>query len=212
MRRDAALAKEAEATFLALFTAEPRQRVDQIQLQIQGPLAFARPDNAFLLAYAGPPIPARLKLTEEQAVRASAILREGAKEIEKAASFPIVLESRDGPPTMNEIRKLVESPEFRALKEKAKQRGSEAFNAVTRRIEELLTDEQRISYHRLLGKPFDLSTLQPPPGTPRVNVQEMDLRIAAAALGPEAVEAGEAVSRPIPASTRESPIPHMRAT
>ena len=76
---------------------------------------------------------------------------EEQKEIEKAASFPIALDTKDGPPTMEAIRKLVESPEFQAAKEKASKAGRDATAAVTRRIEEVLTDEQREAYHKLLG-------------------------------------------------------------
>ena len=61
---------------------------------------------------------------------------------------------------MEGIRKVVESPEFQAAKQKAAQAGRDASAALTRRIEEVLTDEQRTTYHKLLGEPFELSKLR----------------------------------------------------
>jgi len=66
---------------------DQRERLDQIQLQAQGPLAFARPEFG-PTTLVRPPLPERLKLSDDQAQRAQAIVEEGQKEIAKAASFP----------------------------------------------------------------------------------------------------------------------------
>jgi hypothetical protein len=177
-----ALFKEADSAWLAIFKPEQRARLDQIQLQAQGPLAFARDEAPGMTApYAGPPLTDRLKLSEDQARRARAIFEEGTKEIEQAATFPIVLDTKNGPPTMEAVRKLVETPEFQAAKRRASQAGRNAFAALTRRIEEVLTAEQREDYHKLLGQPFDLSNVGV--GMTRPDDREMDARIAANALG-----------------------------
>ena len=49
---------------------------------------------------------------------------------------------------------------FQASKRKASNSARAAWAALTRRIEEVLTDEQRDVYHKLLGEPFELSKLR----------------------------------------------------
>ena len=61
---------------------------------------------------------------------------------------------------MEAIRKLVESPEFQAAKQKTRQAARKAWAAVIERIEAVLTESQRTAYHALLGAPFDLSRLR----------------------------------------------------
>ena len=112
-----------------------------------------------LVAAIGPPLPQRLKLSDDQVRRVRAIAEEGEKEITKAASFAIPLDSKQEPPSMEAIRTLVESPEFQEAKQKARQAGRDASAAVVQRIEEVLTDTQREAYHELRGAPFDLSRL-----------------------------------------------------
>jgi len=173
-----AIFDETEAAIQANLKPEQRERLDQIQIQAQGPLAFARPDlgpNTFI----GPPLAERLKLSDDQARRARAIFEAGEKEIAKAASFPIGLDPKSGPPSAETIRKLVESPEFQAAKQKARQAGRDAWAALIRRIEAVLTDAQRETYHKLLGEPFDLSRLHGEGQDER----EDDIQSAAAAFG-----------------------------
>jgi hypothetical protein len=175
-----ALYKESEAATLATLKPEQRERLDQIQIQAQGPLAFDRRDRGSW-GFVGLPLSERLKLTEDQAKRVRMIFEEGEKEIEKAASFPIAIDTKSGPPTMESIRKLVETPEFQTAKEKASKAGRDASTSVIHRIEEVLTDEQRTAYHKLLGKPFDLSKLRG--NGPQTDEREFDARVAASALG-----------------------------
>ena len=143
-----------------ILTPEQRERLDQIQLQAQGPFAFARPDGA-TEAHVGPPLAERLKLSDDQARRARAICR--SKERRRSRRRPASRSSsirRTGRRPWRRFGKLVESPEFQAAKQKAAQAGRDASAAVIRRIEEVLTAEQREAYHKLLGEPFDLSKLR----------------------------------------------------
>jgi hypothetical protein len=156
--RDAAF-KEVQEVVLAALKPEQRQRLDQIQLQAQGPLAFARGEGG-PMAFIGPPLSERLKLTSDQVQRISQIEQAGETEIQKAASFPIAVDTKNGPPSQETIGKLVDSPEFQATKKKAIQAGRDATAAVTKRIEAVLTDAQREAYHKMLGQAFDLSTLR----------------------------------------------------
>ena len=154
-----ALNKLEDGAIIATLTPQQRQRLDQIQLQAQGPLAFAA-QGKDTVGLVEPPLAERLELTEEQNRRARAIFQESVKQIEKAASFPIVLASANGQPTTEAIRRLVESPQFQAEKDQAAKAGRAASAAVVRRIEEILSDEQRLAYRRLVGEPFDFSKLR----------------------------------------------------
>jgi hypothetical protein len=175
-----ASSKETRAEFLANLTSGQRERLDQIQLQGQGPFAFAL-DGPLANWLVGPPLPERLKLSEDQVRRVRAIYEEGEKEIQKAASFPLNVDTKNGPTTMEAIRKLVENPEFQGDKQKARKAGRDASAAVTGRIEEILTALQREAYHKLLGEPIDLFKLQI--GPPASNERERDVRQAANVLG-----------------------------
>jgi hypothetical protein len=174
-----ALNKEEDESLLGTLSPQQRERLDQIQLQVQGPLAFARSD--YRVTFVGPPLTERLKLSEDQARRAKTMFDDGAKQIREVAAFPVVLDSKNAPPTVEAIRKLVESPEFRAAKERASRAAREASAALTRRIEEVLTAEQRQAYHKLLGEPFDLSKLR---GSGRgFDERQTDMRMVSNALG-----------------------------
>jgi hypothetical protein len=175
--RDAVF-RETEEAIQANLTPEQRERLDQLQLRIQGPLAFAPPGFG-PPAPASPPLAERLELSDDQTRRCRTIVDEGEKEIAKAARFPIALDSKNGPPTVEAIRTLVESPEFQAAKQKARQAGRDASAAVLRRIEAVLTDAQREAYRKRLGAPFDLSRLHWGPPDER----QMDLQMVAAAFG-----------------------------
>jgi hypothetical protein len=157
----AAIAKEAQATIRAIFKPEQWERLDQIQLQAQGPLAFNQNEAGpwAAMSSAGPPLAERLKLSDDQVKHIRTIVEQGSQEIQKAASFPIVIESKTKPPSREEIYKLLDSPEFKAAKQRARQAGRDAWTAVIRRIEVVLTEPQREAYHKLIGAPFDLSRL-----------------------------------------------------
>ena len=172
-----AIFKEVEAAAKAKAKPEQYERLDQIQLQAQGPLAFNRGDST-AMADAGPPMTERLKLSDDQVRRIRTITEDGDKEIQKAASFPIPLDPKEKP-TSETIRKFVESPEFQAAKQKASQAGRDTWAGVIRRIEEVLTDAQRDSYHKLIGAPFDMTKLRWGPQ----DDHQADVMIVSRALG-----------------------------
>jgi hypothetical protein len=147
--------KEIEAAMLENLTPQQRQRLEQIQLQSQGPLAFNRASMPALAAEGPDPIE-RLKLTEDQMKQIRAIATEGDAEISKAAELPIVLDSKAGPPTPESIKTLVEAQEFKAAKKKTREAARKAWDSVIARIERILTESQRTAYRELLGPPFDL--------------------------------------------------------
>jgi hypothetical protein len=118
---------------------------------------FAAPNSAndSLLAR----LSEQLKMSDDQLKRVQLVTEEGTAQIEKAAGFRLLWDSKDTP-TVETIRNLVEGPEFRAAKEKAPRTAREAWDAVIGRIEAVLNDEQRANYRKVLGKPFDLTRLQ----------------------------------------------------
>jgi hypothetical protein len=151
--------KEMEAARLESLEPKQRERLDQIQLQSQGPFAFNRgrdPD----LAAEGPDLTERLKLTDDQIKQVRAIAVAGHAEISKAAEVPIVLDPKDGAPTPESIKNLVQSQEFQAAKNKTRQAARKAWDSVIARIEQVLTPSQRTAYHELLGPPFDLHKIR----------------------------------------------------
>jgi hypothetical protein len=151
--------KELGEAILASFSPAQRTRLDQIQLQAQGPLAFTLTDGG-PMAIVGPPLAERLKLTSDQMDRIKKIYQAGEGEITKAASFPIELDLKDAKPTLETVGKLVDGPQFQEARRKASQAGHEAMAALTKRIEEVLTPPQREAYHKLLGPPFDTLSLK----------------------------------------------------
>ena len=160
-RRDA-IWSEAAAAQLANLKPEQRERLIQIQLQAQGPLAFTlREDHESSRTgdYIGPRLSEQLKMTDDQVKRVRMIAKEGIAQIEKSAQFRIPLDSNDKP-TEETIRKLVEGPEFQAAKEKSRRAAREAWDAVIGRIEAVLKQEQRGKYRKILGTPFDLKKLE----------------------------------------------------
>ena len=157
-----AIWSETVAAQTAILKPEQRERLIQIQLQAQGPLAFTLRENDDRRRtgdYIGPRLSEQLKMSDDQVKRVRTIARDGVPQIRKAAQFRIPLDSKDKP-TEETIRKLVESPEFQATKEKARHGAREAWTAVIGRIEAVLDEEQRANYRRTLGKPFDVTKLE----------------------------------------------------
>jgi hypothetical protein len=151
--------KEIEAAIVENLTPQQRQRLDQIQLQSQGPLAFNRASVPGLAAEGPDPID-RLKLTDDQIKQIRAIVTEGNAEISNAAELPIVLDPKAGAPTPESIKKLVETQEFKAAKKKTREAARKAWDSVIARIERVLIESQRTAYREMLGPPFDLHKIR----------------------------------------------------
>ncbi len=195
------LMKEEDAENAALLEPGQRERLDQILFQAQGPLAFARPDLADGTPFTGPQIGPRLKLSIEQGRRIRAIFDARQEEIRKSASFPITLDVKDGQTEAEAIAKLVETPEFQRGKQEAIRAGMNARAGVIRLIEEVLTQEQRTAYQRMLGEAFDLSKLNTLKR--REDQRDWDIQLAKFAL--------HTTQRPIARSRQNRCVPRMTA-
>ena len=119
--------EDAEASFVEHLTPAQRTRLDQIQLQLQGPMAFTLPA-----------LPERLNLSMEQATTDRTVTEKANKEIENVAQIPLRLKAGDPSITAETIRQLVESEEFLAAKEKAWRAVFDARRSALRQIEQVL--------------------------------------------------------------------------
>src|SRR4029077_19984205 len=104
------------------------------QLQAQGPLAFNR-SKFPRMALDGPDLAQQLKLTDDQVERGRTIAEGGDKEIEKVAAAPTVMDPKAGAPSPESIRRLVESPEFKAAKRKIGEAARNAWASLMQRID-----------------------------------------------------------------------------
>ncbi|HVC98029.1 MAG TPA: hypothetical protein VND64_30440 [Pirellulales bacterium] len=156
---------EMEASLSENLEPGQRNRLDQIQLQTQGPAAFGEDD-----------LPRRLNMSDSQIKEVRAIANESLETMLKATLAPLPPDA-DRPSTLDSVRKLVKSDEFRSAKEIARRAVLESWAASTRRIEQSLTEAQRTDYRKLLGKPYDLEKLLS-------NVEESDdVALVASSLG-----------------------------
>ncbi len=174
---DASLA-ETRAILARFLGPQGYDRLRAIQLQAQGPIAFAQSVPGAIVAD-GPGLAGRLQLTADQLRRIAPIAEQGDEAITRAAVFPIGLDTTAGPPSPETIRKYVESPEFGAARRQATQAARKVWNNVIGQIERELTEDQRTRYHDLLGAPFDLAKIEL-----AGNLTDSDAELVAAAFNP----------------------------
>jgi hypothetical protein len=193
---------ETQAAIRANLEPWQRERLDEIQLQVQGPLAFTLPDSPFQVFVQSHP---DLKLSEYQLRQVRTIADEGEIAIDKASTFSIPRNPSDGPLTTDAVRKLVATPEFQADKAKARQATREARDAMMQRIDQVLTNPQRTAYRKLLGPPFDLSKLDFLGGRPESDRDAMILARNAGGGGGQRADLGFDVKIARPTFTNVHP-------
>jgi hypothetical protein len=159
--------EDHESAIQRMLEPGQRERLEQIQLQVQGPVAFE--DRL---------IRRRLKLSAEQADDIEAIANDGTKELATASSFPIALEPGEKPEGQEAIRALVSGLPFQLAKEKARHLVLAGRAGVMLRIVAVLTVPQRAAYRTMLGAPFDVEKIGP-----TIDATERDVRMVARALG-----------------------------
>jgi|GEM_PF-115986 len=143
--RDAVQAK-AEAELRGILGPQQHERLKQIELQLQGFVAFTRPE-----------FQQELGLTRPQVEKIGAIVAEAEKGIREKAFVSLGQESPDRPASIPAIRKWIELPETKALIEKGRRQLREYTAGIDRKFEEMLTESQRTSYHKMLGERFDIT-------------------------------------------------------
>jgi hypothetical protein len=145
-----ALQQQFQAAALGVLEPKQRERLDQIQLQLEGPVAFLAND-----------FQKRLGLSAGQVEQIRPIVEAGQAEMMKASAVPLPagLKVEDRAGSLEAARKELDTPEFRAAAAKARRETRDAWNATTRRIGRVLTETQRAQYERMLGPPFDTAKL-----------------------------------------------------
>jgi DNA-binding TFAR19-related protein (PDSD5 family) len=148
-RRAAVMAArdETEAALLGNLEPAQRERLDQIQLQLQGPAAFTKPDLA-----------QRLELSSDQIATTQRIAQEGHERMAQAARIPLPFKDGDPSLTEEEIRKLVESNEFQLTKQKHWLELFGVRDATLRRIEDALSKGERDAFRIMTGAPLDVES------------------------------------------------------
>jgi Spy/CpxP family protein refolding chaperone len=162
-----AIAEDYETALQTVLEPAQRERLEQIRLQVQGPVAFE--DRA---------VRRRLRLTIDQRDEIEAIVSAGAKELKKAATIPIVLNPGDDPKTVEAVRALVGRLEFQLAKERGRHQVLATRADVMLRIAKVLTVPQRAAYSKMLGAPFDIEKFKP-----QIDATELDVRRVAVSLG-----------------------------
>jgi Spy/CpxP family protein refolding chaperone len=132
-------------------TLESRQlsRIDQIQLQAEGPMAFLRPN-----------VQARLNLGPGQIDEIEAIVTVGREEISKASAVPLPVKPGGGLLAPERAQELAKSKEFESNIEKHRDLAIQARKATMQKISRILTKRQRAAYDAQLGEPFDMEKLR----------------------------------------------------
>ncbi|HEV3338980.1 MAG TPA: hypothetical protein VG125_01445, partial [Pirellulales bacterium] len=124
-----------------------RTRLAQIQFQVKGPVAFLDED-----------LPQRLGLTDEQRAAVQKLAQE-AREAIFAAVVRTLPPGVDQTSTVDDIRTFVASEAFRSSENEAIPPVLEIWTKAVAKIEEALTEEQRLRYRELRGVAFDVGKL-----------------------------------------------------
>lgn len=138
------LIRQREPLILNVLDRRQLARLQEIQMQLEGPLALSRPE-----------IQEKLNMDPEQIQLISEILGRGKEEFlrvseispELASAFRMRLARKDA-------RTTVESKEFKESVDKARTAVLDARRATMREIGKLLTKKQRTNFDKILGEPI----------------------------------------------------------
>jgi hypothetical protein len=156
-----------ESVILKALQPTQRDRLQQIQLQVLGPLAFERRE-----------LRRALRLSSDQVEQIEAIVGRGMADLSTKSSVPLELDTTNEPPTADSIRRFVQRLEFQLAKEKARQLAAAHRIGVLLEITKVLSESQQAKLSTMLGAPFDVP--RPPAGP---NSIEQDVRLVARRLG-----------------------------
>jgi hypothetical protein len=172
---------EADAAALKELQPKQRARLEQVKLQVDGPLSFERPD-----------VIERLGLAPDQIEHMQAILAEGRGQMDQAPALMFKPGPAPGqgpgvgpgqgpgpgsgpgaggaPPSPKDMVKNFNSKEFQdQFKSAMEKRRKDVLGVRDRMMQALgqaLTRGQRSAYRRMLGEPFDVKALQSGPIAP----------------------------------------------
>jgi hypothetical protein len=142
-----ALVDEADAIVVKVLDRAQRIRLNQIQLQAEGPIAFTRPEIQELL-----------NLTPQQVELIGAFVEQGREEMRSASALPAgVMPSR----VSRDLRRtLLESKAFQSELGKTRDAVVQARKSTMQQIAKVLTKGQRANYEKMVGEPFDFIKME----------------------------------------------------
>jgi hypothetical protein len=145
--RDAVF-KESQTAIEQILKPGQRDRLAQIQLQFQNAMAFERPE-----------IRKQLDLSESQIEQIDKIVTQSRNEIMQASEVPAAVKPKEagGSPTVDDVRALVQTPQFVESYQKSLHRVRLARDAMMDRVARVLSDRQNAVYQTMLGQPFDVA-------------------------------------------------------
>jgi hypothetical protein len=144
-----AMVNQTEASMLEILLPQQLARLDQIQLQAEGPLGFARPE-----------VIKELALSPDQIKAVQSIVIDGREKMWATSTVSLTNESSRGPLSPEQRRTLLQSNEFKASKEKYRAATLKVREETTRQIAQVMTADQRAAYRKMLGSPFDLTKIR----------------------------------------------------
>ena len=142
----AELQQESEASISRVLTPAQRKRLEQIAMQIMGPLAISSPGVA-----------AKLHLTESQQAAVEQILedRKMINEEIRNARRDMFMASRNPDPGDRATRDLMVSEANRTI-----QKSEKYADQSLKKLTQLLNKKQKAALEAKMGEPFDLSKLE----------------------------------------------------
>lgn len=144
------LQQDSEAARLKVLDRRQRARLDQIQIQVDGPMAFRRPENQ-----------RRLNLDPTQIEAIDEIVAAGMNETIQLAVFPEAL--RPVPGASREQRTALQKTKaYKDQVAKSRESALGVRGLTTQRILRILTRRQREAYQKMRGEPFKASSLRAP--------------------------------------------------
>jgi hypothetical protein len=147
--------KDVEETMLPSLSRAQRARLNEIQLQAEGPTAFFRPE-----------FQAQLNLAPEQTELIRTAIVEARAEIVGGPEVPVALAQKAFIQTPGE-RVVKVDPKYAKQVAAAREATAKVLTQKRTQLDQLigklLTKKQRAMYRRMLGEPFDLAKLKPPP-------------------------------------------------
>jgi hypothetical protein len=157
MARIAAIRTEHEAALARALSPRQRTRLEQVALQIEGPLAVSRPEIADRINLS----PEQLELVQEVVAQMkTAQDRQWADRIDNA-------EAPSRVPSRTDARGAASKSADTARPDPidlAHEEQISTQDTAVREVAKILTRRQRAAFNRLLGKPFDLTRLRPGSG------------------------------------------------
>jgi hypothetical protein len=161
-----AIQRESQAALDQTLTQSQRDRLNQIELQVQNAMAFERPE-----------IQKQLELLQSQIEEIKKIVERSRSEIMQASDVPVDMNPKDGgaTPTMDDVRAFVQSPQFKEAHRTSVDRIRLAGAAMTDRVASVLSERQNREYQKMLGPPFDAASLNGPGD----DVETLTARVAA---------------------------------